>query len=78
MGFKKGKNYTTGHHNAPKYSADLYITVARSVFLEVERRVVETPPTRPAHFWRMVADSVDAARRRVRMIEIGQRNAYDP
>ena len=62
-----------GHHTAPKYSVDLYINVARSVFLDVERRVIENPPSRPAHFWRIVADATDRARTRVRMIEHGSR-----
>jgi len=72
------KYKTPGHHNAPKYSVDLYINVARSVFLEVERRVIETPPVRPSHFWRMVAEAVERGRQRVRMIEIGQRSTSDP
>ena len=60
-----------GHHSAPNYPVDMYVTVARSLFLDVERRVLEQPPSRPAHFWRIVGDAVDHARRRVRLIEKG-------
>jgi len=74
----KASTGPNGHHTAPKYSADLYINVARSVFLDVERRVTENTPTRPAHFWRIVAEATERARFRVRMIERGQVTGHDP
>lgn len=58
-----------GHHTAPDYSVDVYINYARSVFLDVERRVIDNPPSRPASFWRLVDEATQRARWRMKRLE---------
>ena len=60
---------TVHHATAPHYPVDVYINYARSMFLEVERRVIENPPRRPAEFWRIVEQERDRARARLRLVQ---------
>ena len=62
---------STFHWNVPNYSEDVYINYARAMFLEVERRVVDTPPRRPAQFWRIIDQCRDEARIRMRAVDQG-------
>lgn len=54
---------------APKYPPDVYISYARAMFLEVERRVIDTPPRRPAEFWRIVEKVREESRIRLRTVQ---------
>lgn len=49
-------------------SVDTYIAYAKSIALEIERRVIDNPPSRPAAFWRICADEIDVARWRMRNV----------
>ena len=57
------------HDNAPDYSVDVYINYARAMFKEVEHRVLESPPRRPADFWRMVEQCRNESRARMRRLQ---------
>ena len=56
------------HENHESYPADLYISYAKSIGLAIERRVMDNPPRRPAEFWRVCQDELDAARWRMRNV----------
>ena len=60
---------THRHEDAPHYPVDVYINYARAMFLEVERRVKDNPPRRPADFWRMVDKCRDESRARLRKVQ---------
>ena len=47
------------------FPPDMYISYAKSIGLAIERRVMNNPPRRPAEFWRICADEIDAARWRM-------------
>ena len=57
------------HDKAPHYPVDVYINYARSMFLEVERNVIENPPRRPAEFWRLVEDIQQRSAMRLRRVQ---------
>ena len=56
------------HENHADYSADVYISYAKSIGLGIERRVMNSPPRRPADFWRMCTEEIDVARWRMRNV----------
>lgn len=65
------KQYPTNtlkHEIRAKYPVDVYINYARSIFLDVERQVLENPPARPAEFWRKVEDATNRAKQRLRKV----------
>ena len=57
------------HHREDRdYGVDMYINYGRMIGLQIERAVVDSPPSRPADFWRMVDKEVDVARWRMRNV----------
>lgn len=66
---KPYRDSTHFHYLRPDYPVDVYINYARSMFLEVERQVIENPPRRPAEFWRLVDQARDRARARLRRVQ---------
>ena len=56
------------HDKAPSYPVDVYIAYSRSMYQELERRVIETPPRRPAEFWRMADEVQKQVRFRMRKV----------
>ncbi len=66
---KPYKEGTDQHWLAPHYPIDVYISYARAMFLEVEKRVIANPPRRPAEFWRIVEQTRDESRIRLRMVQ---------
>ena len=59
--------YSRDHHG-PRYSADTYISYAKSIGLAIERRCRDFPPDRPADFSRICRQEVDNALRRLRTV----------
>lgn len=56
------------HESHADYSPDVYISYAKSIGLGIERRVMNSPPRRPADFWRMCTEEIDVARWRMRNV----------
>ena len=56
------------HENHAGYSADVYLSYAKSIGLAIERRVMSNPPRRPAEFWRICTEEIDVARWRMRNV----------
>ena len=56
------------HEVHDSYPVDVYISYAKSIGLAIERRVMDSPPRRPAEFWRICGDEVDTARWRMRHV----------
>jgi len=52
----------------PEYSSEMYIAYAKSIGLAIERRVMDSPPRRPAEFWRICSDEINVARWRMRNV----------
>ena len=66
---KPYRDKSSFHDQAPHYPVDVYINYARSMFLEVERNVIENPPRRPAEFWRLVEDTQRRSAMRLRRVQ---------
>ena len=56
------------YHYGKDYSVDIYINYAKAIGLAIERRVMDSPPKRPADFWRLCRDEIDVARWRMRNV----------
>ena len=56
------------HENHAGYSADVYLSYAKSIGLAIERRVMNSTPRRPAEFWRICEDEINVARWRMRNV----------
>lgn len=56
------------HENHAGYSADVYLSYAKSIGLAIERRVMNSCPRRPAEFWRICTEEIDVARWRMRNV----------
>lgn len=56
------------HHKHASYSVDVYLNYAKSIGLAIERRCMDTPPRRPADFWRICTQEIDSARWRMRKV----------
>ena len=56
------------HESHPNYSADVYLSYAKSIGLAIERRVMSNTPRRPAEFWRICTEEIDVARWRMRNV----------
>ena len=56
------------HEVGDQFSADVYLSYAKSIGLAIERRVMSNPPRRPAEFWRICSDEIDVARWRMRHV----------
>ena len=56
------------HEVHADYSADVYISYAKSIGLAIERRVMNSTPRRPAEFWRICSEEIDVARWRMRNV----------
>ena len=61
-------NTTAHHYKSPKYPVDMYLNYLRSIALEVERRVINNPPSRPGHFFRIIDEEKDRAKIRMRRV----------
>ena len=56
------------HSLFAEYPPDVYVNYARSIGLAIERRVIDSPPRRPADFWRICNSEIDVARWRMRNV----------
>ena len=58
------KRNSPHHWKHDKYCVETYVAYTSSIALEVERRVRDQPPRRPASFWRYWNEEIERAKLR--------------